>query len=270
MLSASVMFSNAMVVWRLTYSALRPVSGCVRTTGWWFAVSRHSSSLFFLARSTPEIARGPGHAPVGVQRAHAVEHGLEARRTTRRRRGTGSRTACRRRTAGTSTAYSTEPIGGRGTCGVSECQSSPMIFVSPGLRTMSITAGSALEPWMFGCRKSVPKRERERLVLRDVEMLVAEEDHAVTQERLVDGRERGVRQVLREIDAEHLRAQRARDGLDADARTPPPSLRIVGRKRHGAPRHRRWRGGSSTLRARGRAPACPARGAAADRRTPRP
>ena len=56
----------------------------------------------------------------------------------------------------------------------------------------------------------------ERLVLRDVEALVAEEDHAMAQERFMDRGKHRIRQVLREIDAENFRTQRARDGLDAD------------------------------------------------------
>ena len=117
--------------------------------------------------------------------------------------------------AGTSTPYRSEPIGGAATCGVSECQSSPMILVSPGLRTMSITAGSDFDPWMLGCRNSVPKR--------DANALWRATSSACSRKKMtpcassaprIAGNGRVV-EIAREIYAQHLGAECAGDGLDA-------------------------------------------------------
>jgi hypothetical protein len=56
---------------------------------------------------------------------------------------------------------------------------------------------------------------RERLLPRDVEVLVAEEDDAVGEQRAADRGDGRVTQVLRDVDAEDLGAERTGDGLDA-------------------------------------------------------
>ena len=67
----------------------------------------------------------------------------------------------------------------------------------------------------------------QRLVLGGIELLVTEEDHAVIQQRPPDAGDGGVVEVLTEIDAVDLGAERAGDGMDlqsAHAHSPAPTI----------------------------------------------
>jgi len=57
---------------------------------------------------------------------------------------------------------------------------------------------------------------RERLVPGRVELLVAEEDHTVIQQRLPDLGDGGGVELAAEVDAVELGAERAGDGLDLE------------------------------------------------------
>ena len=72
----------------------------------------------------------------------------------------------------------------------------------------------------LGWRKIVAEAAGEGLVLRDVDLLVAEEHDAVLVQRVADLADRAVVEILRDIDAEDLRAAGAGDRPHLDPTVP--------------------------------------------------
>ena len=94
---------------------------------------------------------------------------------------------------------------------VSACHSSPTIFLSPGSRVIWIDLGVGLHALVVGVDEDLAEPARERLVALGVELLVAEEDDAVVEQRLADVADRAIVEVLADVDAVDLGADAAGD-----------------------------------------------------------
>ena len=89
--------------------------------------------------------------------------------------------------------------------------------MSPGSRRTITTSGSSLTVPVVGMDEDLAEPARKRLVLRDVDLLVAEEHDAVLVQRVADLADRAVVEILRHVDAEDLRAAGA--GQQSDIET---------------------------------------------------
>ncbi len=109
------------------------------------------------------------------------------------------------------------PIGGSGIIVVSECHSSPTMRSSPGARTTRTISGSPTPVLKFGWMKMLAEPAGEGLVAGIVELLAAEEDHQVLEQRAADLGDRRIVEAGADIDTADFRAQGAGDGRDGDA-----------------------------------------------------
>ena len=112
---------------------------------------------------------------------------------------------------GTSRASSIEPIGGSSRYVVSECQMPPKLWRSCSSFFTSITSGNPSMPLTNGYSIGSPMRRAKAMNWAGIELLVAEEDDLVLEKGLSNflfGK------ILRQVDAEDLGAERARDASD--------------------------------------------------------
>ena len=93
---------------------------------------------------------------------------------------------------------------------VSACHSSPTIFLSPGSRAICDDLGIGLRALVVGVDEDLAEAAREGLVALGVELLVAEEDHAVVEQRLADVADGAVVELLADVDVVDLGADARR------------------------------------------------------------
>ena len=84
--------------------------------------------------------------------------------------------------------------------------------------TTGMISGKSSRPFTKGYSIGSPKRRPNSRNRAGGEVLVAEEDHEVLEPGAPDGRDGVVGEILRQVDARDLGAERPGDGLDLDGR----------------------------------------------------
>ena len=108
---------------------------------------------------------------------------------------------------GTSSAYRIVPIAGYGENIWSVCHEPPKFFLSAGVLMISRISGWSGHSLHERMQMDLAPAPGEAQLLLGRQRLVAEEDHAVVEQRCPDLRQHVVRQVLGQVDARHLGAE---------------------------------------------------------------